>query len=56
MLAFYERLGMPLPQRVPLVLVDGPCLNEAMTREGQRPGGPTFHTRGLTLCQVLRYC
>ncbi len=51
-LAFYERLGMPLPERVPLMLVDGPALNEAGTREGARPGGPSFHTRGLTLCQV----
>ncbi len=55
-LAFYERLGMPLPERVPLMLVDGPALNEAGTREGARPGGPAFHTRGLTLCQVRARC
>jgi len=55
-LAFYERLGMPLPERVPLMLVDGPALNEAGTREGARPGGPAFHTRGLTLCQVRACC
>ena len=65
MLAFYESLGMRLPVRPPLMLVDGPALNEAEGAEGRcssantgssrtgRGGGsaPMFHTRGLTLSQ-----
>ena len=66
MLAFYASLGMPLPERPPLMLVDGPALNEAESREGRahtdKGGGaaaqPVFHTRGLTLSQVppLFFC
>ena len=66
MLAFYESLGMRLPARPPLMLVDGPALNEAEGAEGRctgaKPGAaktgpdgggaaPAFHTRGLTLSQ-----
>ena len=52
---------MRLPMRPPLMLVDGPALNEAEGVEGRcsakagnaqtgRDGGaPMFHTRGLTL-------
>ena len=34
-LAFYAGLGMALPERPPLMLVDGPALNEAESAEGR---------------------
>lgn len=52
LLAFYSQLGMPLPVRPPMMLVDLKALNSAESREthGQgRVDGPVFHTRGLCL-------
>eukprot|EP00884_Botryococcus_braunii_P000692 jgi/Botrbrau1/10623/Bobra.154_1s0013.1 len=56
-LAFYAQMGMPLPTRPPLMLVEVSALNEAEVREGrsaQDPTAPAFHTRGLTLMQEYR--
>jgi len=53
-MAFYAAQGMPLPERAPLMLVDGVTLEEYSDREGKdrRDGGPMFHVRGLTLATV----
>lgn len=63
-LAFFAKLGMPLPERPPLLLVDSESLGNAREKEGdcshdQPPGtspapisGPVMHTRGLCLWQV----
>ena len=63
-LAFFAKLGMPLPERPPLLLVDSESLGNAREKEGdcshvQPPGsspaptsGPVLHTRGLCLWQV----
>jgi hypothetical protein len=55
-LSFYASLGMPLPARPPLALVDDGALNAAVS--GQTGGrgrgeGPVFHTRGLCLTEYL---
>lgn len=60
---FFEAMGMKLPVKPPLMMVDSTALNSAEEREalptdgaggrgGRRGGGPVFHTRGLTLTQV----
>lgn len=55
MLEFYRYMGMPLPYKAPLLLVEGPVLNEYSAREGVgRGAGPVFHVRGLTLAEVYR--
>ena len=63
-LAFFTKLGMPLPERPPLLLVDSESLGNAREVEGDcshgqphsSPGaptaGPVLHTRGLCLWQV----
>ncbi|CAL8462861.1 g2395 [Coccomyxa elongata] len=62
---FFEGMGMKLPVKPPLMLVDSTALNSAEEREaqptggaggrgGRRGGGPVFHTRGLTLTQEYR--
>lgn len=61
---FFEGMGMKLPVKPPLMLVDSTALNSAEEREaqptggaggrgGRRGSGPVFHTRGLTLTQVF---
>ena len=56
-LAFYQRMGMPLPEKPPLLLVEGSALNEAEGRQGRHTHdgkqGPVFHTRGL--CLTVEY-
>ena len=49
MLAFYASLGMALPERPPLMLVDGPALNEAESKEGRptHEGGVTAQPVGV---------
>jgi hypothetical protein len=52
-LMFYQSLGMPLPQKPPLMLVESGALNAAEDREGMgHRQGPIFHTRGLCLSEV----
>lgn len=62
---FFEGMGMKLPVKPPLMLVDSTALNSAEEREAQPTvgaggrggrcgGGPVFHTRGLTLTQVIQ--
>lgn len=56
-LAFYQQLGMPLPEVPPLMLVETSALNAAEDKEGRSQGhshGPVFHTRGLTLTAEYR--
>jgi hypothetical protein len=57
-LAFYQHMGMPLPERPPLMLVEGSALNEAENKEGRHTAdnqkAPVFHTRGLTLTVEYR--
>ena len=52
-LGFYQRMGMALPEKPPLMLVETSALNEAEEKEGRSGNGhdhgPVFHTRGLTL-------
>ncbi|KAL0038652.1 hypothetical protein WJX79_001731 [Trebouxia sp. C0005] len=52
-LGFYQRMGMALPEKPPLMMVESSALNDAEEREGRSGGGhshgPVFHTRGLTL-------
>ena len=56
-LAFYQRMGLPLPEKPPLLLVEGSALNEAEGRQGRHTHdgkqGPVFHTRGL--CLTVEY-
>ncbi len=56
-LAFYQQMGMPLPEKPPLLLVEGSALNEAEGRQGRHTHdgkqGPVFHTRGL--CLTVEY-
>ncbi len=46
-------MGMALPEKPPLMMVESSALNDAEEREGRSGGGhshgPVFHTRGLTL-------
>lgn len=57
-LAFFARLGLPLRERPPMMLVDGPTLSAQ--REKEDPQGvtgigievPVFHTRGLCMSKV----
>ena len=62
-LAFFAQQGMPLKERVPLLLVDSQSLGNAREREGERThvegghthdpiSGPIIHTRGLCLWKV----
>jgi hypothetical protein len=53
-MSFYRAMGMPLPYKAPLILVEGQVLNDFSEREGGRPTGPVFHVRGLTLAEVYR--
>ena len=57
-LSFYSHLGMALPEKPPLMMVESAALNEAEEREGRSSGGhshgPVFHTRGLTLTVEYR--
>ncbi|KAK9806813.1 hypothetical protein WJX72_003625 [[Myrmecia] bisecta] len=56
-LQFYDQMGMRLPEKPPLMLVDGTALNEAENKEGREAGSgsaPVFHTRGLTLTVEYR--
>lgn len=48
-LAFFAKLGMRLRERVPMMLVDFPALNEAAEKEGQ---GHSSECRGLTLAEI----
>eukprot|EP00239_Pterosperma_sp_CCMP1384_P006751 CAMPEP_0197851976 /NCGR_PEP_ID=MMETSP1438-20131217/19370_1 /TAXON_ID=1461541 /ORGANISM="Pterosperma sp., Strain CCMP1384" /LENGTH=664 /DNA_ID=CAMNT_0043465797 /DNA_START=153 /DNA_END=2147 /DNA_ORIENTATION=+ len=48
-LQFYANTGMPLSQRVPMMLVDFPALNEVAGKEGGRHSG---ECRGLTLTEI----
>jgi hypothetical protein len=59
-LAFFASLGIPLPARPPLALVDAGALNARATGAGrggdggsggEAPEGPVFHTRGLCLTE-----
>lgn len=56
-LAFYRGMGMPLPEAVPLMLVDGFTLNEHSGLQGKdthSSGLPVFHVRGLTLATTVQ--
>ncbi len=59
-LSFYQRMGMALPEKPPLMMVESSALNDAEEREGRSGGGhshshgPVFHTRGLTLTVEYR--
>lgn len=57
-LSFYQRMGMALPEKPPLMMVESSALNEAEEQEGRSGGGhshgPVFHTRGLTLTVEYR--
>lgn len=48
---FFAALNMHLPMKPPLLVVDSPALEEATNKQGLRPDGPTFHTRGLCLTE-----
>eukprot|EP00854_Cymbomonas_tetramitiformis_P008469 gene8469-10063_t len=48
-LAFFAKLDMRLRERVPMMLVDFPALNEAAEKEGQ---GHSSECRGLTLAEI----
>ena len=52
-LGFYQHMGMALPEKPPLMLVETSALNAAEEKEGRAGSGhehgPVFHTRGLTL-------
>lgn len=53
-------MGMALPEKPPLMMVESSALNDAEEREGRSSGGhshshgPVFHTRGLTLTVEYR--
>eukprot|EP00798_Chlamydomonas_sp_ICE-L_P001389 gene1389-32758_t len=55
-ITFYKSLGMELPSRPPLMLVDGKTLKQHAGKEGRATtlGGPIFHVRGLTLSKIHR--
>lgn len=65
-MAFFESMGMKLPVKPPLMLVDSAALGSAEAAEHRPTGGgsagggaaggglPMFHTRGLTLTQEYR--
>lgn len=52
-------MGMPLPEKPPLMLVETSALNAAEEKEGRTGSGhnhgPVFHTRGLTLTVEYKY-
>ncbi|GAB4818982.1 hypothetical protein N2152v2_006028 [Parachlorella kessleri] len=52
-LRFYVDMGMPLPHRPPMHLVESGALNLAERSEtyGQGRQGPVFHTRGLCITE-----
>ncbi|KXZ56176.1 hypothetical protein GPECTOR_1g151 [Gonium pectorale] len=57
-LRFYaEEMRLPHPYKPPLLLVDGPTLNEHATAEGRddSEGAPVFHVRGLCVAQVYSH-
>ena len=51
-------MGMALPEKPPLMMVESAALNEAEEKEGRsgkgHSHGPVFHTRGLTLTVEYR--
>eukprot|EP00879_Flechtneria_rotunda_P008339 GHRR01008734.1.p1 GENE.GHRR01008734.1~~GHRR01008734.1.p1 ORF type:complete len:345 (+),score=60.44 GHRR01008734.1:820-1854(+) len=54
-LSFFNYMGMPHPYKAPLLLVEGPVLDDYAHKEGRRqdPGaGPVFHVRGLCVAHV----
>lgn len=55
-LQFFTFMGMPHPYKAPLLLVEGPVLEDYADREGRprQPGasGPVFHIRGLCVAHV----
>ena len=52
-------MGMALPEKPPLMLVETSALNDAEEKEGRTGSGhshgPVFHTRGLTLTVEYKY-
>ena len=58
-LRFYQHMGMALPEKPPLMLVETSALNAAEEKEGRAGSGhdhgPVFHTRGLTLTVEYKY-
>lgn len=58
-LRFYHHMGMALPEKPPLMLVETSALNAAEEKEGRTGAGhnhgPVFHTRGLTLTVEYKY-
>lgn len=52
-------MGMALPEKPPLMLVETSALNAAEEKEGRTGSGhshgPVFHTRGLTLTVEYKY-
>ncbi len=56
-LRFFRNMGLPHPERAPMMLVDAFTLNEYSDKEGKdiRSGGPVFHVRGLTLATVYKH-
>ncbi|MEW5301877.1 MAG: hypothetical protein WDW36_004705 [Sanguina aurantia] len=55
-LSFYVSLGLPHPEKPPLMLVDAPALNDFSVREGRDVAeeGPALHVRGLCMATVYR--
>ena len=59
-LAFFKKLGLPLREKPPMMLVDGPTLRDQKQEEEEDPEDltnsgsevPVFHTRGLCMSKV----
>eukprot|EP00775_Hariotina_reticulata_P004383 gene4383-4637_t len=62
-LSFFAHMGMPHPYKVPLLLVEGPVLDDYACKEGRQQQGsgsstggaaglPVFHVRGLCVAHV----
>lgn len=54
-LRFYTSMGMPHPYKAPLLLVEGPVLDEYADKEGRRQDtahAPMFSVRGLCVAHV----
>ena len=58
-LAFFAKLGLPLREKPPMMLVDGPTLQDQKQDEDDGMNGtdtrseePVFHTRGLCMSKV----